>query len=313
VNYGLIQPQRLAAHQKAYPAYVADDAYGYAIDCTPRSGYRLWVGYIGDFAEQDSTSVFDGYTVDRNGALIGLNYDFGETASVGVYGGYTRSEIEAKRARSTAKANNGHVGLLARVSPIDNLNFYADGGWHFGDTRMYRHLGGNHTNGSFQQDVLTAGLAVEYAYSLCGFNLVPYLKARYSHIYQGDLRESGFTANKVESFNDSAFNTRLGFEASYDVQTESGVITPSINAAWRHEYGNRTFDTGSKLIEGPGYGSYTLTSARIDKDTADLGAAIRAAYELENMNSMAFNVGYNYNLGRRTSTHTVYAGLELGF
>lgn len=315
VEYGLVQMRR--ADSRLVPAYSGSSSecgYGnYVVGCEPEAGYRVWAGYIGDFNSLDSTSAFDGYSVDRHGFLIGVNYDFGEAASIGVYGGYSYGDISAELASSTIESDNGHFGALARVSPSETVNIYFDAGYHFSTNDMIRKLDHYNASGSYDQTLTTIGLGVEYVTCLGDYDIIPYARARFTHLYQSTLNESGLTANHVDSYNKNAFNTRLGVEASRDFDFASCVVTPSVNLAWRREYGNRSFDSAAQFIGAPVYGQYRLSSAKIDRDSLDLGAALRVGLEMGSYRYAGVNLGYNFNISRKSDTHTVYAGFEMGF
>lgn len=296
-------------------------AYPRLMDCYSAplvSGLRFWTGYIGDWGKVDSNNGNYGYRVDRHGFLIGANYDIGTIASVGFYGGYTYSKARARGADTEVKSDNGHFGLIGRLSPISGLrefSLYADMGYHFSTNDLTRGLGGWDAKGSFDQGVFTLGLGVEHVFRLGGFNLTPHAEARYSYLDQDDYSETGSSAtvSRVNGYNANTFNHRVGLEASYDFVTSNMVITPAVNVDWRHDYGKRNRSaTGSYLNDPLGVG-YALSSAKTDRDSMDIGVAVKALRNVSRNTKVGFNLAYNFNVSRNTDTHSLYAGVELGF
>ncbi len=326
-NYGVIQPWRSqflygsggaaapAGPRGRYPTYSSYRANG-ALAAPSDRGFRLWAGYLGDFRDYESSADYNGYKIDRNGFLIGLNYDLGSVASVGIYGGYTHADARAHSVDSKNKADAGHFGLVGRLSPFSGLpclSFYGDIGYHFADNDYWRRLGPATVNGSFDQGVFTLGLGADYQFKFGNFNIVPGLKARYLYLDQDGMNETGLSATHIGGPSRNGFNTRLGVDASYDFHLGSAVVTPVASLAWRHEFGSRYLSSSAYYLADPNPVVFGVNAAPIDRDSADIGAAIKARFNLKGKTSLGVNVGYNLNISRHIETHTVYAGVEVGF
>lgn len=318
VNYGLIQPHRDMLSVTSSGMYSTDDAYGNMDAYCVENSYRIWMGYVGDFRHRESSSQHNGYKTERNGAILGINKDFGVTGSIGIYGGYTRMEAKARKNDSRNEANNAHFGALARLSPLSSapeFSIMADAGYHFSNNTMRRNIqkGMYHASSEFDQDAFTAGLALEYAIEAGKYRITPQVKARYTYINQEDLTEYGMTATHMQGFNESAFNTRIGFEASRDFDFCSGMITPVVNLAWRREYGNTGFASDAHYLAAPTPINFQVSSSNVDKDSADIGMALRTVFNSNGSTSFGLNAGYNLNISGHTDTHSFYAGIEIGF
>ena len=313
------------APQTQYQAPVSaasDYAYPRLMDCAPgafASGLRIWAGYVGEWRSVSAHSGYNGYKATRNGFLIGANYDFGSVASIGVFGGYTRNETKAKRANSEITSDTGHFGVQARFSPIESmreLSFFADIGYHWADNDMRRNLGAWGANGKFEQDGFTFSLGVEHVFNVSGFNIAPYLELRHVGVDQDGMRESGtsVTATSVGGFNKSGTNTRLGAEFSQDfVMADGMLLAPALNLAWRHEYGDKNFRSTANYIAGTTSLPFTMSSSPLQRDSVDIGLAIRMAKQLGAQHRFGANFGYNANLTSHVATHTLYIGAEFGF
>lgn len=303
---GYVEEEYEEYYESAYPSLVACDS----------RGLRMWAGYIGEWRNQDAHGGFNGYRLDRNGVLVGGAYDFGERAAVGLYGGYSRSNIKAQHVDSAKiRSDVAHLGVTARFSPViaaPAFSFYGDAGYHWSDNDSHRNLSGWDANGSFDQSVVTLGVGVEHVFYLDRLNIRPYAEGRYFYIEQDGFTETGSsaTATRIDGFDDSGFNTRLGVEFSRDFLTCGMVVSPTLSVDWRHEYGTTRFSGVARFVNG---GSpFIVSSARMDRDSADIKASIRGAKNLGTA-KLGFNLAYNLNLSRNAHQHSVYAGMDLGF
>lgn len=281
-------------------------------------GFRLWAGYAGNWQEMDSHAGLNGYKVDRNGFLIGLNYDFGPVASVGAYGGYSSSTSTAKRITSTVDSDAGHFGVIGRLSPLANyreFSVYADLGYHFANNDFSRQLGRWGASGEFDQTIVTIGLGAEHIFRLGALNLIPHAEARFIDLDQDHMNEHGssITTTRVDGVNKKGFNMRMGVEMSRDYFLTRGVVSPTFNFAWRHEFSNHSYVSDAYYLQSPTPHTFNVQSSRIDRDSVDVGLALRTLRAVGNSSTLGVNVGYNMNLSRNSSTHSLYAGCEIGF
>lgn len=297
----------------AYPS-LNDENCGLTIEAA--RGLRVWGEYIGDWRHMDAEGGFNGYKVDRNGFLLGFAYDWGNIASLGVYGGYTNSETNARHIDASVESDAGHLGITGRLSPLSNypeLSLYGDLGYHFASNDSNRTLGGFGANGSFSQDLFTAGLGIEYLLALGNNYIRPYADLRYAYLDQKGMSESGssITAASIDGFDKSLTNTRIGLELTRDVLLCPGVLTPTLNVAWRHEYGVKQLSSAMRYHAGGSL--FDITSSGIDKDSVDIGVGLRLRTMLGDTYKFGFNVAYNLNLSKNTTTHSAYGGFDLGF
>lgn len=281
-------------------------------------GFRLWAGYAGNWQDMDSHAGLNGYEVDRNGFLIGLNYDFGPAASVGVYGGYSSSKSTAKQINSTVDSTAGHFGLIGRLSPLSNyreFSLYADFGYHFANNDFDRQLGGWGAAGSFDQTIVTMGLGAEHIFRVGAINLIPHAEARFIDLDQDPMTEHGrsMTLTHVDGVNKKGFNMRMGVEVSRDYFHDLALISPTFNLSWRHDFSNHNYASDAYYLKSPTLRNFSVESSRMDRDSLDVGVALRMLRAVGASSTLGANIGYNMNLSRNSSTHSLYAGCEVGF
>lgn len=278
------------------------------------AGARFWSGYVGDFDRVDSSGGYYGYKADRNGFIAGLNYDNGYFGTIGLYGGYTHTKTDARDISSEVKADTGHVGVIGRLSPLrelPKLSLAADAGYTFSSNDSRRGSGSLRTTGEFDQKYYTVGLELEYVSRFGDAFVTPFLSARYVSIHQDAFTESGALAAHVDEVQGDVFNTRLGASFGVDVRTGFGLITPSASVAWRHDFGDRQYSSNAFYQGVANPIAYTMKSAKADRDSIDVGAAIRA--QLGGERPIGVNVGYNLNASSNRKNHSVYVGFDLSF
>ena len=279
------------------------------------NGPRFWAGYLGDFDRLDSNGGYHGYKSDRNGLVFGLNYDFGRASSIGIYGGYTKSKTKGKGVVAEVDSDVGHVGVIGRVSPfatLPRLSFLGDAGYTFGKNDTTRGVGGLTTTGEFDQKYYTVGLGAEYSARFGKAFVAPYASMRYIHLKQDSFTETGVMASTMDDMDEDAFTSRLGARFGFDIDTRAGVFTPSVDVAWRHEFGDRQFTTNAMYQGIPNPTVFRVKSTQTDRDSVEIGAAIRANFNMEDK-KLGMNIGYNLNAGSNRTNHSVYVGFDLSF
>ncbi len=282
-------------------------------------GFRLWAGYIGDFRSKSTDDGFAGYKTTRHGFLVGLNYDWGALASAGFYAGYSHTRTNTRATDEHSRGDNAHIGLMGRLSPFERnreFSIYGDIGYHYAHNRYNRGVGYNYeAHSSFNQDLFGFGIGVEQIFRVGGVNLIPHAELRYGDMSQGGLSESGSSAtlSVVDGPSADACNTRVGVEVGKDFYAWDTAFTPTVGAAWRHDYGDRNYETFGRYSYNPDGGSYRLLSGNTSRDSADISAALKTLTDMGGGTTLGFNVSYNINLAGKTTTQTVYAGVEVGF
>ncbi|MCC8189593.1 MAG: autotransporter domain-containing protein, partial [Planctomycetes bacterium] len=300
-----------------YASVGSSDAYAAGNFPAAHCGVRFWAGYLGDFDRMDSHSRYIGFKSDRHGFVAGVNYDFSTAATIGIYGGYSRTTTKARRISSEVTSDGGHFGILGGFTPIremPNLVITADAGYTFTDNDGWRRIGGYKTKGSFDQDIFTVGAEVAYKAQFNCLSLTPYVSARYTYADQDGFRETGLAAADLSGFHYNSFNTKVGAVVGYDFQSGNGtVFTPSVNVAWKHEYGDRQASSNAFFQGVANPTVFRQKSVKADRDSADIGVNLRTAFRTGGNKMVGFNVGYNLNVGSHEKNHSIYAGFDLGF
>lgn len=309
-----------ASGNSGYMGMSASSTQGLASFNTESSGYngpRFWSGYIGDFDRTDSHGGYYGYKADRHGILFGINYDVGTLGSIGLYGGYSNTQTKAKGVTAKIKSDTGHAGVIGRIAPLremPNLTLNADVGYTFGSNDSERGDGSLRTKGEYDQKYYTVGLEASYALRLGSLSLNPFASARYVKVKQDSFTETGTLASHVGDVNETMFNTRLGTSITYDIQTGFGVVKPSVSVAWRHDFGDAQYNANAFYQGVATPITYNIKSAKMDRDSMDVGAAIRTLLRTgEDDRQLGLNLGYNLNVSKNRDNHSLYVGFDLSF
>ena len=280
-------------------------------------GPRMWAGYIGDFDRTDGDKGYYGYRADRHGILFGINYDAGTVGSIGLYGGYSNTTTKARGVTAKIESDTGHVGVIGKLYPLrelPSLAVFADAGYTFSTNDSERGAGSLKTTGEYDQKYYTVGLEANYALRMGALSLTPFASARYVKVKQDAFTETGTLASHVGNVDEDMFNTKLGASVGYDIQTGFGVVKPSVSVAWRHDFGDRQYSANTFYQGAANPINYTVKSTGMDRDSMDVGAAIRTLLRSgEDNRQLGVNLGYNLNVGKNRDNHSLYVGFDLTF
>jgi outer membrane autotransporter protein len=101
---------------------------------------------------------------------------------------------------------------------------------------------------------------------------------------KGSLAPLQFGSQSAESI-----RSTLGFKVSFDWKLGDAIVRPELSAAWKHEYGPRSFAIDSRLASGAG-SLFTVNDGEIGRDSLLLSGGV----------SVLWNA--------RTSTYLYYDG-----
>lgn len=294
----------------ASPVYGGD--YGSSYNNFGR--FRVWADYIGSRIDQDKKDGLSGYDVKNNGAVFGASYDFGCVWTVGGYFAYSDGDTDFDDVYASIDSDIYQGALFAQYrSNYSGWIASADLSFaHFdNDSKRHTYLGAHEA--SYDQNVYGAGLELGYEFKpWCNGRLTPFLGLRYQHMRQDRIRESGAGMNlDVDAVDADSFTSTLGINLAHDIVTDSCTFTPSVSAAWKHQYADRNVSSSYK------FGGYSIvndtSSIRKSRDSFEIGAAMSAMLVQKECFSFGLNGGYNASISSNRVEHNFYAGVELGF
>lgn len=89
-------------------------------------------------------------------------------------------------------------------------------------------------------------------------------------------------------------------------------MTNVISAGWRHEWGDRDFDSRASYRNVPD-SAWKLASVEADRDSADLGVGFELLKDLEEGRQLGLNVSFDANISGKSESNNIYAGVVFNF
>ena len=230
---------------------------------------------VGGFGEQEGQLDFS------NGGLIGgVDYQFSEAMLGGL-------SINWVNTNTTFVGNSGGsdrdtYGATLYTSYSKNL-LTVDGlfNYSFSDYSMTRSIGpGDVATGLNNSDEIFLSAGVSYECEMAGWKIGPAVRLDLIKVWMDAYTETGAIDSDdnatYDAFDITSLTTDIGAEASYEIKTESGVITPSIHGYWVHEFENDSQALFGSTIGG---GAFSTILGSPDRDYMRLG--VGATMELQ--------------------------------
>ncbi|MEX1041415.1 MAG: autotransporter outer membrane beta-barrel domain-containing protein [Pirellulaceae bacterium] len=137
----------------------------------------------------------------------------------------------------------------------------------------------------------------------------PYGAVQYLH-----LRQDGFTETGADSINlqgdavtADSFRGFLGTELERSFQRSFGVLTPKVQVAWMHEFGDTHQASAARFAGAPAdNGSFVIQGVDSGRDWLLAGAELHLSLH----SSVTVFGGYNGQYNQNHALHTGSGGLE---
>ncbi len=237
-----------------------------------------------NFGKKKSTKKQTGFDFDTQGVTLGMDYRFSDQFVAGAALGYAFTDTNY----------NDKGGTESQASSINLYgsyylpkNFYLDLVSHFGyhasnNTRSIRY---NDFSGKANSD--TNGVEYGLNFSLgnqWGFNnwiVNPYARFEYLEVLINNYNEaslSGF-AVAIDHTGGRSVKSVLGTQISKVFGMPKGIIKPTVNFEWLHEFKANATNISGRFIDGsPGTSRFKLVADAPDHDFFNLGASVKAIF-----------------------------------
>ena len=259
------------------------------------TGGRLGVfgNVYGTFGDQNTTSQEVGFDFWAISAVVGADYRFTDNFVAGLALTYSYNHADLDFALGNTATNS--VGLAAYGSYTAG-KFWLDGylgfAYSFYDLDRRIQYGGTTPSGQIIAIDRTArantdgpqwvvNLGTGYDFNIGAFTLTPFARAEYIGVYIKSYRESGSAfglALDVDSQTINSFQTVLGGQASYAINTAVGVFAPYVSAEWRHEFLNDSRSITARYVNDPLSTQFFIPTTNPDRDFAVLGVGVSVAF-----------------------------------
>lgn len=285
-----------------------------AVDqCRDRNGTgRFWVMGKYNWADYDGDQEAGAYDLKGWTGMVGADYTFGNF-TLGGFVGYRDIDLNFDWYDGDMSATGWQGGLYAGY---DVGSFYVRGIGSYssldGDSK--RDLNFATTIGTLEGDP-DVNIVSFYGEAGARFDmgsswLTPFVAVDYTDIKLKSFTETGPAA---------VVGAALAFDSQHEKQTSTlvgvkwagnwGGIVPEAKLAWRHDFGDRTFDFDARFAGAPAGSDHRIISSRIDRESVVGGLSLAAAFGSKTTG----RIGYQGRFNSDVTDHSVYGSLTFHF
>ncbi len=288
-----------------------------ALQPTPENRWGIWVTGWGDFVNVGDDNFVKGYDFTTGGVTLGSDYRLTDHLAIGLFGSYAHSWTDLQP--GTVDVNTGRVGLYATyfgrgfsAGREEAGTLYLDaavfGGYNSYDSSRQGLAGSatGNTDGAEFSTLIGAGYDFHFGNVMFG----PLASLQYTYAGFNSFNERGsLVPLQIHSDSQNSLRTDFGLRAFCNWRVGSVRVTPSVTAAWEHEYG---YSALPLTISAPVFGGASTTlfgpSEGHDSAIVTAGAGVQWTPRISTY------VSYQGQLGRdRYDSNGVTGGVSLSF
>ncbi|MEA1676996.1 autotransporter domain-containing protein [Nitrospirillum sp. BR 11163] len=285
---------------------VADER-GAAAGSAPEAGWHFWAQGLGAFTRVDSDGNAAGGHSNTGGGLFGGD----RTVAPGVTVGLAGVLLQSTSGGSNETSSYG-LSAYGNVDLGDGLFVTGNAGYTYDqyDTARTLGFGGlsrtafGHTKG----DELSAGVTAGYRVRVSNLTLEPQAGIQWLKVGRDGFTETGAGALDLvlQDLDATALQSSVGGRASASWKTDGGtVITPTVRAAWLHDFRDRAL-TSQAALAG-------TTFAVTGPDTGANALGIGGGLTLQEGDNLNLYANYDGTLRRHETDHVFTAGFRLSW
>jgi outer membrane autotransporter protein len=262
----------------------------------------LWGQAYGGHASQGERNNVAGYSANFGGLLIGADKAVNDRWHAGGAFSYSNTGINSRDDLSgnTTRVNGyGLFGYASYVAPKWYASFSAGAAYqNYKQNRQIDFTGfSGNTNASFGGSQLIAKGEVGYPMAVGAATLTPLASLTYAYMRQNGYTESGGNgaALSVDAIHATSVQSDLGAKIERAYTSHYGVLIPSMQVAWRHEYDHQKTSIAAQFAADPlGETRFTTQGATPVSDTAVLSAGLT----LLRANNLSVTAQYTVQAGK---------------
>lgn len=291
-----------------------------SVACPSSRGLGIWAGAFGSRADQRSQDGLSGYDSHLYGGGIGGTYVFNQVWRGGLYFAYGRDKTEFDNLGAKITADAYQAGGFAEARLTSRWGMRVDMSHTWFDNELEHSTQVGNYSADFDQRAFALGLESGYDFRPgdgCT-SLTPFAGLRWQHLSQDSASERASAgaanafASQLDSLSADSVVSSLGLELSRDIRLSQGRrLTPSLRAAWNHEFGDTTVN-GNASYSGIS-GNYRLSSIAKTRDKAGFGARLTARVRESASGSIDLMAGVDATVGRRYSDYGFKLGVRVDF
>ncbi|WP_044564615.1 autotransporter domain-containing protein [Azospirillum sp. B4] len=280
---------------------------GMAAGSAEEDGWHFWAQGLGAFTRVDSDGNAAGGHSNTGGGLFGGDRAVAPGVTLGLAGVLLQSTSGgANETSSYGLSAYGNVDLGDGLFVTGNAGYTYDQY----DTARTLGFGGlsrtafGHTTG----DELSAGVTAGYRVRVSNLTLEPQAGIQWLRVGRDGFTETGAGALDLvlQDLDATALQSSVGGRAAASWKTDGGtVITPSVRAAWLHDFRDRAL-TSQAALAG-------TTFAVTGPDTGANALGIGGGLTLQEGDNLNLYANYDGTLRRHETDHVFTAGFRLSW
>jgi len=273
---------------------------------TPR--WNLFMEGNGEFVHVDGDTNAAGYNFTTGGVTVGADYHVCDHFTIGIMGGYADTGATLTQG-GAVDVNSGRLGIYSTTYGNGfYLNTMAAGGYNSYDTHRTG-LGGiaqGDTDGEEFDGLISTG----YDFHSGNFTVGPIASAQYTYVSINNFTENGSLAPlNIPSQNQDSFRSKVGFKVSSLWHVGGIVVTPTVSAAWQHEYLDSNYALDSSFASGAG-NIFTVNGPALGRDSVVVNAGVNVQWTPR----LGTYLYYDGELGRKNyELNSVSGGVKVNF
>lgn len=241
-----------------------------------------WGQAFGGHARQNRRDDVSGYDADFGGLVLGLDHAIGRRWRAGGALSYSNTQMDFKDSLTGNTSRIDSYGLIGYASYTADA-WYADlsAGVIAQRYRVRRNIGfpgfSGRTRGEFDGQQYLVRAETGYPIAFGSATVTPLAALNYNFLRQDGYAETGGNgaALSVGSASLSSITSDLGLKASRTFTTAQGLLTPTVQLAWRHEYRDGKVATHASFAGDPsGQTAFSILGAKPVRDAALASAGV---------------------------------------
>jgi outer membrane autotransporter protein len=289
---------------------------------------RLGVFINGSIAsgDRDETTNSAGYDIDTVSVTLGADYRFTDSFVAGAAVGYTSGDTDIDSNGGNLDSDGYNFSLYGTY--FQDSGLYVDGVLTYGSSdydqrRNIRYTLGStvidqEARASFDGSEWSASIGGGYQMSRGALTFGPtarieYIKTDvdgYDETMSNPTGNGGGWATHINSQDLKSFTSKLGGEVSYAVSTSWGVLLPSAQVEWVHEFEDNAGNVSGFYLQDTSQTAFSLATDDLDQNYYNLTLGVSAQFAEGRTGYISFRKLFGYD---DLDVHSVNAGLRMEF
>ena len=256
------------------------------------------------FGDRNFTPSEPGHPFTAGGVTLGLDYRIDRAWAIGLAGSYFTGDGSVAGGSTNARGGALNLYGTTLAAPL-YLDGFLGGGFTGYDTTRSLTIGGFSAmmSGAPSGHVIAFGGDSGYRFERStGDGLLrwgPVGEVRFNNVAIGGYSETGAASlsSRIRGREANSAQSGLGAEATLDMPTALGLLTPHLRVTWRHEFADTTETAIANLVVAPDL-PFALTSSRLGRDFAGVMAGISG----QPGRGVRLSADYAGEIGRRNET-----------